>query len=59
MKTKRKACGALAFLSFLWLIRVAGNSDLDFEPDLGALFLKLLIGLVIFAASIEIGGFTK
>lgn len=59
MKTKRRICGTLAFLSLMWLIGVAGNSDLGLEPDLGKMTLKLLIGLVVFAASIEIGGFTK
>ena len=59
MKTKRRICGTLAFLSFMWLLGVAGNSDAGLEPDLGALFLKILICLVVFAASIEIGGFTK
>lgn len=59
MKTKRRICGTLAFLSFIWLLGVAGNSDLGLEPDLGKMALKLLIGLVVFAASIEIGGFTK
>lgn len=59
MKIKRKVCGTLAFLSFMWLIGVAGNNDLGLEPDLGKMALKLLIGLAVFAASIEIGGFTK
>ena len=59
MKTKRKVCGALACLSFMWLIGVAGNSDIGLEPDLGRLAIKSLIGLAVFAASIEIGGFTK
>lgn len=59
MKTKRRICGTIAFLSFMWLLGVAGNSDIGLEPDLSKLALKLLIGLVVFAASIEIGGFTK
>ena len=59
MKAKERICGALAFLSFMWLIGVAGNSDLGLEPYLGQIALKLLIGLVVFAASIKIGGFTK
>ena len=59
MKIKRRVCGTLACLSFLWLLGVAGNSDLGLEPDLGKLALKLLIGLAVFAASIVIGGFTK
>lgn len=59
MRLKSLICGITAFLSFMWLIGIAGNSDLGFEPDLGRMTLKLLIGLVVFAASIEIGGFTK
>lgn len=59
MKTKRKVCGILAFLSFMWLIGVAGNSDLGLEPDLVALVIKVLAGLVVFAASLKIGGFIK
>lgn len=59
MKLKRRICGTTAFLSFMWLIGVAGNSDLGLEPDFGALVIKVLAGLVVFAASIEIGGFTK
>ena len=59
MKLKRRICGTTAFLSFMWLLGVAGNSDLGLGPDLGAMALKLLIGLAVFAASIEIGGFTK
>lgn len=56
---RTKICGTTAFLSFMYLLGVAGNSDLGLEPDLGVLALKLLIGLAVFAASIEIGGFTK
>lgn len=59
MKIKQRICGILAFLSFVWLLGVAGNSDLGLEPDLSKIALKLLICLVVFAASIEIGGFTK
>lgn len=59
MKIKRKTCGTLAFLSFMWLLGVAGNSDLGLEPDFGALVIKVLAGLVVFAASLKIGGFIK
>ena len=59
MKIKRKVCGTLAFLSFMWLIGVAGNSDLSLEPDFLALVVKVLAGLVVFAASLKIGGFIK
>ena len=57
MKIKRKVCGTLACLSFLWLVGVAGNNDLGLEPDLGYLVLKVLAGFVVFAASLKIGGF--
>ena len=59
MKTKQHICGTLAFLSFMWTLGVAGNSDLGLEPDLGIIALKLLIGLVVFVASIKIGGLFK
>ena len=60
MKLKRrKVCGTLAFLSFMWLIGVAGNSDLGLEPDFVALLIKVLAGLAVFAASLKIGGFIK
>lgn len=59
MKIKRRVRGTLALLSFMWLLGVVGSSDLGLEPDLGKMALKLLIGLVVFAASIEIGGYTK
>ena len=59
MKTKKRICGTLAFLSFVWLIGVAGNSDLGLEPDFVALVIKVLAGLVVFAASLKIGGFIK
>ena len=59
MKLKRKTCGITALLSLLLLIGVAGNSDLGLEPDLGRLVLKVLIGLVVFAASLRIGGFIE
>ena len=59
MKTKKRICGTLAFLSFMWLIGVAGNSDLGLEPDFLTLVIKVLAGLVVFAASLKIGGFIK
>ena len=59
MKIKRKVCGTLAFLSFMWLIGVAGSSDLGAEPDLGVLIIKALCGLLVLIASVQIGGFTK
>lgn len=59
MKIKRKVCGALAFLSFMWLLGVAGSSDLGSEPDLGVLIIKALCGLLVLIASVKLGGFTK
>ena len=59
MKTKQRICGTLTCLSFLWLVGVAGNSDLGLEPDFGALVIKVLAGLVVFAASLKIGGFIE
>lgn len=59
MKTKRKVCGTLACLSFMWLLGVAGNSDLGLEPDFVAMVIKVLAGLVVFAASLKIGGFIE
>lgn len=56
---KTKICGVTAFLSFMWLIGVAGNSDLGLEPDFGRMVLKVLIGLVVFATSLKIGGFIE
>lgn len=56
---RTKICGTLACLSFLWLVGVAGNSDLGFEPDFGALVIKVLAGLVVFTASLKIGGFIE
>ena len=59
MKLKTRICGTTAFLSFMWLLGVAGNSDLGLEPDFGRLCIKVLAGLVVFAASLKIGGFIE
>lgn len=59
MKLKRKTCGITALLSLLWLIGVAGSSDLGLEPDLGRLCIKVLAGLVVFGTSLKIGGFIE
>lgn len=59
MKTKERICGILAALSFMYLLGVAGNSDLGLEPNFGALVIKVLAGLVVFAASLKIGGFIE
>lgn len=34
MKTKRLICGITAFLSFMYLLGVAGSCDLGAEPEL-------------------------
>lgn len=59
MKTKRKVCGILACLSFMWLLGVAGNSDLGLEPSTAALVVKLSVGVAIFGLSAWFGGLMK
>lgn len=59
MKTKKRICGTVALLSFMYLLGVAGNSDLGLEPSFPALCIKLLIGLAVFALSLKIGGFIE
>ena len=59
MKIKRKVCGTLAFLSFMWLIGVAGSSDLGAEPDPSVLIIKVLCGLLVLIASVQLGGLAK
>ena len=59
MKIKRKVCGTLAFLSFMWLIGGAGSSDLGLEPDPSVLIIKVLCGLLVLIASVQLGGLTK
>ena len=56
MKIKRKACGTLAFLSFLYLLGVAGSSDAGLEPDLTLMCTKLLLGAAVFTLSSWKGG---
>ena len=56
MKIKRKVCGTLAFLSFMWLLGVAGSNDAGLEPDLARMCTKLLIGATVFAFSSYKGG---
>lgn len=55
MKTKRLICGITAFLSFMYLLGVAGSCDLGAEPDP----IKVLCGLLVLIASVQLGGFTK
>ena len=59
MKIKRRVCGTLAFLSFVWLLGVVGNSDLGLEPDPSVLIIKVLCGLLVLIASVQLGGLTK
>ncbi len=59
MKTKQIICGTLAFLSFMWLLGVAGSSDLGAGPDPRVLIIKALCGLLVLIASVKLGGFTK
>ena len=59
MKIKRRVCGTLAFLSFMWLLGVAGNSDLGLEPSTAALFVKLSVGVAVFGLSAWLGGLMK
>ena len=49
MKIKRKVCGTLAFLSFLYLLGVAGSNDAGLEPDVARMCAKRLIGAAVFA----------
>lgn len=59
MKIKRKVCGTLAFLSIVWLLGVAGNSDLGAGLDPSDLIIKVLCGLLVLIASVKLGGLTK
>ena len=59
MKTKRRICGTLALLSFMWLLGVAGNSDLGLEPSTAVLFVKLSVGVAVFGLSAWFGGLMK
>lgn len=47
---------AVALLSFLYLLGVAGNNDAGLEPDLARMCTKLLIGTAVFALSSWKGG---
>lgn len=48
-----------AVLSFLYLLGVAGNSDIGLEPNLAHMGTKLLIGTAVFAYSSWKGGLLK
>lgn len=54
---KSKICGTIACISFFVMLGVAGNSDLGYEANFGALCIKVSICLAVFAASLKIGGF--
>lgn len=47
---------AVALLSFLYLLGVAGNNDAGLEPDLARMCTKLLIGTAVFTLSSWKGG---
>ena len=55
MKIRQRICSALAFLSFMWVLGVIGNSDLGY----GLNVVSLAIGVAVFGISIWVGGFTK
>ena len=59
MKLKRRICGTLACLSFMWLLGVAGNSDLGLEPSTAVLLVKLSVGVAVFGLSAWFGGLMK
>ena len=55
MKIRQRICSALAFLSFLWVLGVIGNSDLGY----GLNVISLATGVAVSGISIWLGGFTK
>lgn len=54
-KLMRSLCG----LSFLYILGVAGNSDLGLEPSTAILFVKLSAGVTVFGLSAWLGGLMK
>ena len=56
---KSKICGTIACISFLAMLGVAGNSDLGYETNFGALCIKAGICLAVFITSLKIGGFLE
>lgn len=52
MKIKRRICGTLAFLSFMWMLGVIGSSDLGGELNV----CSLIISAAVFGISIWLGG---
>ena len=55
MKIRQHICSALAFLSFMWVLGVIGNSDLGY----GLNVVSLAIGVAVCGISIWVGGFMK
>ena len=55
MKIRQRICSALAFLSFMWVLGVIGNSDLGY----GLNMISLATGVAVFGISIWLGGFMK
>ena len=58
-KLFQTTCRVLCGLSFLWLLGVAGNSDLGLEPSTAVLFVKLSVGVAVFGLSAWLGGLMK
>ena len=56
---KSKICGTIACISFFAILGVAGNSDLGYETNFGALCIKILICLTVFVTSLKIGDFLE
>lgn len=54
-KLMRSLCG----LSFLYILGVAGNSDLGLEPSTAVLIVELNVGVAIFGLSAWLGGLMK
>ena len=54
-KLMRSLCG----LSFLYILGLAGSSDLGLEPSTAVLVVKLSVGVAIFGLSAWLGGLMK
>lgn len=53
------AMRALCFLSFMYVLGVAGNSDLGLEPSALRMTIKLAIGVSTFGLSAYLGGLMR
>lgn len=53
------AMKTLCGLSFLYILGLAGNSDLGLEPSTAVLVVKLSVGVAIFGLSAWLGGLMK